>query len=139
MAPINTSPRLVVLSPTAGNSRWLAPEIILPDTTGVPVESKAADIFAFGMLVAEVLTGKPSFEGYHEPEVMSSILKGDRPELPQNAGDLGLTVPMWGFIQMCWDQNPTKRPEIDEVVKTWEGFLQNYEYVQRALNDRVYF
>ena len=138
MAPINTSPRLVVLSPTAGNSRWLAPEIILPCTTGVAVESRPADIFAFGMLVAEVFTGRIPFEELEELRAARRILEGGRPELPQNAGDLGLTVPMWGFIQRCWDQNPTKRPEIDEVVKTWEGFLQNYEYVQRTLNDRVY-
>ena len=140
MAPINACSSLMNASP---NSRWLAPEIIkpLPCPTGVAVESKPADIFAFGMLVIEVLTGKPPFEGCSEPGAARRILRGDRPELPQNAGDVDLTNPMRDFIQRCWREDPAKRPEIDEVVTTWEGFLQveNDEYVKGTLNDRFRF
>ena len=138
MAPINASPSLMEASP---NSRWLAPEIIEPppSATEIAVESQPADIFAFGMLVAEVFTGRIPFEEQGESRAAHRILEGDRPELAQNAGDLGLTDPMRDFIQRCWHTEPTKRPEIDEVVKTWEGFLENDEYVQGTLNDRVCF
>ena len=140
MAPVNACSSLMNTSP---NSRWLAPEIIkpLPCATGVAVESKSADIFAFGMLVIEVLTGKPPFEGCGEPGAACRILRGDRPELPQNAGDVDLTDPMRDLIQRCWHENPTERPEIWEVVTMWEGFLrvENDEYVKGTLNYRFRF
>ena len=136
MAPINASPSLMEASP---NSRWLAPEIIEPPPSATEIESRSADIFAFGMLVAEVFTGRIPFEEQGESRAAHRILEGDRPELAQNVGDLGLTDPMRNFIQRCWHAEPTKRPGIDEVVKTWEGFLENDEYVQGTLNDRVCF
>ena len=136
MAPVNACSSLMNTSP---NSRWLAPEIIkpLPCATGVAVESKPADIFAFGMLVIEVLTGKPPFEGCSEPGAACKILRGDRPELAQNAGDVDLTDPMRDLIKRCWHENPTERPEIGEVVTMWEGFLrvENDEYVKGILSD----
>ena len=136
MVPVNTCSSLMNTSP---NSRWLAPETIkpLPCVTGVAVESKSADIFAFGMLVIEVLAGKPPFEGCGEPGAACRILGGDRPELPQNVGDVDLTDPMRDLIQRCWHENPTERPEIWEVVTMWECFLrvENDEYVKGILND----
>lgn len=136
MAPVNACSSLMNTSP---NSRWLAPEIIkpLPCATGVAVESKPADIFAFGMLVIEVLTGKPPFEGCSEPGAACKILRGDRPELAQNAGDVDLTDPMRDLIKRCWHENPTERPEIGKVVTLWEGFLrvENDGYVKGTSND----
>ena len=136
MAPVNACSSLMNTSP---NSRWLAPEIIkpLPCATGVAVESKPADIFAFGMLVIEVLTGKPPFEGCSEPGAACKILRGDRPELAQNAGDVDLTDPMRDLIKRCWHENPTERPEIGKVVTLWEGFLrvENDEYVKGTSNN----
>ena len=136
MAPVNACSSLMNASP---NSRWLAPEIIkpLPCPTGVAVESKPADIFAFGMLVIEVLTGKPPFEGCSEPGAACKILRGDRPELAQNAGDVDLTDPMRDLIKRCWHENPTERPEIGKVVTLWEGFLrvENDGYVKGTSND----
>lgn len=136
MAPVNACSSLMNTSP---NSRWLAPEIIkpLPCATGVAVESKPADIFAFGMLVIEVLTGEPPFEGCSEPGAACKILRGDRPELAQNAGDVDLTDPMRDLIKRCWHENPTERPEIGKVVTLWEGFLrvENDEYVKGTSNN----
>jgi serine/threonine protein kinase len=131
LAPINACPNLTIASPAAENSRWLAPEIIKPPpgATGV-AESKPADIFAFAMLAIEVFTGKLPFEKCGNSGAANRILKGDRPELPQNAEVLGLTVKMWEFLQKCWDPDPTERPTIEDVVRTWKGFLGINKCVQ---------
>jgi len=108
-------------SPTVGNSRWLAPEIIEHPRDGAPVVSKTADVFAFGMVVAEVLAGKRPFEGMSDSGAAHRILKGERPELPQSSEVKGFTPQLRELVQKCWDQDPAERPTIDEAVMAWKG------------------
>ena len=113
----------------AGSSRWLAPEIIDPPNKATPTPttaSKAADVFAFAMLAVEVFTGKVPFSNLKNESVVVQIVGGKRPEKPQAAEQLGLTVEMWKFIEKCWNANPDKRPSINEVVRAWEGFVNGY-------------
>ena len=111
-----------------GTSRWLAPEIVNPPRKGgnMPVwESKAADVFAFGMLAVEVFTGKIPFEEQKSEAVALCISQGGRPEIPENAPVVGLTGEMWKLLEGCWQQNPKKRPTIEEVVRRWRKFVEN--------------
>ena len=112
-----------------GPSRWLAPEII--DSThkanaSYPKASKPADVFAFAMLSVEVFTGRVPFGNMKNESVIIQIVNGKRPAKPQVAEQLGITAEMWKFIEKCWGANPNKRPTIDEVVRTWEGFVKGY-------------
>jgi serine/threonine protein kinase len=122
---MNTHPSLTAVSPTAGNLRWLAPEIFNPLRAGVPLESARADVFAFGMLAIEVFTGTLPFVECDSEEVIRRILEGTRPELPRNAGDVGLTTERWQLLQRCWDQDPANRPTMEEVARIWEDPPEN--------------
>lgn len=113
----------------AGSSRWLAPEIIDPPnkTSSRPATaSKPADIFAFSMVAVEVFTGKVPFGNMKNESAVIHIASGKRPPKPQAAEQLGLTAEMWKFIEKCWTANPNKRPTINEVVRTWEGFVNGH-------------
>ncbi|KAF9644346.1 kinase-like protein [Thelephora ganbajun] len=125
LAPINSKSSYI------GTSRWLAPEIIdpSPDENGVLLESKSADVFAFGMTALEVFTGKIPFEGQSHTEAALQIVKGGRPEMPGNAQEVGLTVEMWKFLESCWRQVPEERPTMREVVRTWQKLI-NHNYDQ---------
>ena len=110
----------------AGSSRWLAPEMVDPPNKAKSkptMTPKPADVFAFGMLAVEVLTGKVPFGNMKNKSVAAQIANGKRPDKPQDADQFGLTAEMWGFIQKCWAANPKKRPTIDEVVRAWERFV----------------
>ena len=110
-------------------SRWLAPEIVGPPSKARSkplTASKPADVFAFAMLAVEVFTGKVPFGNMKNKSVVIQIANGKRPDKPQAADQLGLTAEMWKFIGQCWNANPNKRPIIDEVVRTWEGFVNGY-------------
>ncbi|KAF9646167.1 hypothetical protein BDM02DRAFT_277822 [Thelephora ganbajun] len=110
----------------AGSSRWLAPEIIDPPrrTGSKPLAaSKPADVFAFAMLAVEVFTGNVPFGNMRNELAVIHIAHGKRPAKPQGVEQLGLTAEMWKFIEKCWSANPNKRPTIDEVVGTWEEFV----------------
>ena len=145
LATINSDPSFTVAATpgAVGTSRWLAPEIINPTRKGnsPPVmESKPADVFAFGMFAVEVFTGKIPFEEQKNEAVVLRISRGGRPEMPGNAQDVGLTTEVWKLLESCWQQNPKKRPTMDEVVRRWEKFVDHgddnnvvTEYVQITL------
>jgi hypothetical protein len=88
-------------------------------------ESKAADVFAFGMLAVEIFTGEIPFVEQENVAVVFQILRGDRPEMPENAQEVGLTVEIWKLIESCWRQNPKKRPTIKEVVVRLQELVKN--------------
>ena len=87
------------------------------------IESKAADVFAFGMLAVEVFTGKIPFEEQKNEAVVLRISQGDRPEMPGNARDIGLTPEIWDLLERCWRQDPKKRPAMRDVVRRWQKFV----------------
>jgi len=134
LAPINSDPSFTVAATpgAVGTSRWLAPEIINPTrkgTTMPTMESKAADVFAFGMFAVEVFTGKIPFEEQKNEAVVLRISRGGRPEMPGDAQALGLTGEMWMLLESCWQQNSKKRPTMEVVVKRWQKFVDNNGYV----------
>ena len=130
LAPINSDPSFTVAATpgAVGTSRWLAPEIINPARRGITIpvrDSKAADVFAFGMFAVEVFTGKVPFEEQRDEAVVLRISQGGRPEMPQNAQEVGLTDEMWRLFESCWRQNPKKRPTMPKVVRKWQRFVGN--------------
>ena len=146
LAPVNSDPSFTVAATpgAVGTSRWLAPEIISPSRkgSGMPVmESKPADVFAFSMLAVEVFTGRIPFEEQKNEAVVLRISRGGRPEMPENAQAVGLTDEIWNILESCWQQNPKKRPMMDEVVGRWQRFVEydsngyntGTEYVQIIL------
>ena len=120
MASVNANPSLTTTSAIVGNARWLAPEIIDPPRGRVTVASKAADVFAFGVVVAEVVAGKLPFEEMSDSGAACQILRGARPKLPQYTEDNGFTPQLRELVEKCWSQDPAERPTIDEVVATWK-------------------
>lgn len=120
---------MVAVTPgAAGTSRRLAPEIINPSQKGnaAPMmESKAADVFAFGMFAVEVFTGKIPFEEQKYGAVALRISRGGEPEVPRSAQGVGLTSEMWGLLENCWQQNPSKRPTMEEVAERWRGLVES--------------
>ena len=109
---------------TAGNTGWLAPEIVKQSCAANAVEeSKPADIFAFAMLVIEVFTGEPPFGALGNSAVVIRVSQGLRPVIPPAIDE------MRDFLARCWNQDPMRRPGIDEVVQGWSGFLKEDWYV----------
>ena len=89
------------------------------------MESKAADVFAFGMFAVEVFTGKIPFGERGSGAVVLRISQGSRPEMPRDAQAVGLTIKIWDVLEICWQHNPKKRPTMQEVVRRWERFVKN--------------
>ncbi|KAF8990025.1 hypothetical protein BDQ17DRAFT_1372489 [Cyathus striatus] len=104
---------------STGTLRWQAPELIgLEDSPPVKGTTES-DIYAFACVCYEIFVGK-----------IPHIRKTPSPPEPNStAYRYGLTDWMWSLIEKCWDQNPTKRPMISDVVdklSSKEEFLDKY-------------
>ena len=97
------------------------------------MESKVADVFAFGMFAVEVFTGKIPVEEQKNEAVVLRISRGGRPEKPENAQAVGLTDEMWKLLESCWRKNPNKRPAMEEIVRRLERFVAECVRVTLAI------
>ena len=92
-----TEPGLVM-----GTVGYMSPEQV----RGQAADSRA-DIFAFGAILYEILTGKRAFQKPTAPETMSAILNEDPPEMSATAP--GLSPSMQRIVRRCLEKNPEQR------------------------------
>jgi len=103
---------------------YVAPELLYPEKFGLRAcrVSKQADIYALGMVIYEVLTGRPPFgaEKRRHPKVMQRVMEGKRPSEPENAEDIGFGGGTWELTQQCWHHDRKKRPTVEKISKHFE-------------------
>ncbi|TDL15452.1 kinase-like protein [Rickenella mellea] len=116
-----------------GSIRWMASELLNPggyslndvdvgDRTLVnedaAVQTKKTDVWAFGMVVYELLTGNIPFANLSEMQVIFRVAAGKIPRVPQNTENLPAPRPsLWNLYQNCCETNADYRPEMAEIVK----------------------
>jgi hypothetical protein len=115
----------------AGTGFWRAPEILQQLKDGNPVQfSAAADVYSFGMVCYEILTGCMPFEGQAWADYDYVLLQDNRPKL----WHFGL--PSWteDLIQRCWENDPSKRPTFDTLEAELEQMkLQTVHFYSEIL------
>jgi serine/threonine-protein kinase len=94
-----------------GTAAYMAPE----QAKGRPVDRRA-DIWAFGVVLFEMLSGKRVFEGDDVSEVMAGVLKLD-PDWSALPADL--PAPVRHLLKRCLEKDPKKR-----LRNVAEGMLQ---------------
>ncbi|KAG5582032.1 hypothetical protein H5410_052659 [Solanum commersonii] len=121
-----------VMTAETGTYRWMAPEVLsllypkedmcisilfeslfLKVIEHKPYDHKA-DIFSFGVLLWELMTGKLPYE-YLTPlqAAIGVVQKGLRPAIPKH------THPKIAeLLEKCWQRDPTSRPDFPEIIET---------------------
>ena len=85
---------------------------LAPETIRDSIKSKATDVYAFGILLHEIICPGELYFGTNRSFLRHAVLLGKRPEFPD-------WVPT-GYVHLawsCWDGDPNARPTFKEVLK----------------------
>ncbi|KAF9443273.1 kinase-like protein, partial [Macrolepiota fuliginosa MF-IS2] len=102
--------------------RFEAPELLLRLGNSKIHRTTESDIYAFGCVCYEIVTGKMPFYELDAPyAVILEIQKGGMPTKPaedalSTCQARGLTQHIWPFITSCWRKHKEKRPTAREIL-----------------------
>jgi len=85
-----------------GSVGYMSPEQV----RGLPVDHRA-DIFSFGAVLFEMLTGRRPFQGPTAADTMSAILREDPSEL--SSADRSISPILERLVHHCMEKNPAER------------------------------
>ena len=92
-----TEPGLIM-----GTAGYMSPEQV----RGQPADPRS-DIFAFGAILYEMISGKRAFHGETSADTMSAILKEEVPELSETARNVPAGLER--IVRHCLEKNPSQR------------------------------
>ncbi|HEY7995746.1 MAG TPA: protein kinase [Steroidobacteraceae bacterium] len=74
--------------------------------------SRASDVFMFGMLICETVTGRKPFANVESVHAASAkIINGEWPPRPA-----GVDGALWALAERCWTRDPAGRPTMVDVI-----------------------
>ncbi|MER6732725.1 serine/threonine-protein kinase [Streptomyces puniciscabiei] len=106
IARLADSPGLTRTQEFVGTPAYVAPE----SAEGRP-QTSAVDIYGAGILLYELVTGRPPFSGSTALEVLHQHLSAE-PRRPSTVPD-----PLWTVIERCLRKNPDDRPSAENLAR----------------------
>lgn len=106
IARLADSPGLTRTHEFVGTPAYVAPE----GAEGRP-QTSAVDIYGAGILMYELVTGRPPFGGGSALEVLHQHLSAE-PRRPSTVPD-----PLWTVIERCLRKNPDERPSAENLAR----------------------
>lgn len=101
---------------TAGTYAWMPPEVIKSSTY-----SKSSDVWSYGVLLWELITGETPYKGFDSYSVVFGIA----------VNMLTLPIPKtcpeaWGkLMKSCWENDPHKRPGFRDILTKLEDIARS--------------
>lgn len=109
-----TAPGMVL-----GSCPYMAPEQALGEHVGAQ-----ADIFSFGTVLYEMVSGRRAFTGATPVQVLQSVIKCQYPPIETSAP--GLSPALAAIIERCLEKDPGRRyPGAEALIRDLETFLRS--------------
>jgi serine/threonine protein kinase len=100
VAAVIDGARLTGVNAVMGTPLYLAPELLTGGTAG-----PACDVYALGICLYELLTGKPPFVGDHYAQILNQHMYASPSPNP------AIPDAMWAVLQQSLAKSPTARPD----------------------------
>jgi tRNA A-37 threonylcarbamoyl transferase component Bud32 len=93
-----------------GTLPWMAPELLNGSSNKV---SEKVDVFSFGIVLWEILTGEEPYANMHYGAIIGGIVNNTlRPNIPNGCD------PEWRrLMELCWAPNPVIRPTFTDITR----------------------
>ncbi|RHZ85161.1 hypothetical protein Glove_71g160 [Diversispora epigaea] len=106
---------------------YIAPEVL----SGDEEYTKAADVYSFGIIAYEIITGFPPYPDIpHDEDLTMKICNGLRPKIPFHTPKL-----ITRMIMRCWDARVTYRPTFKELKDELKKYYLDYrDYLDEEKN-----
>ncbi|PPS11387.1 hypothetical protein GOBAR_AA09257 [Gossypium barbadense] len=93
-----------------GTLPWMAPELLNGSSSKV---SEKVDVFSFGIVLWEILTGEEPYANMHYGAIIGGIVSNTlRPPVPSYCD------PEWKLLmEQCWAPDPVVRPSFTEIAR----------------------
>jgi TolB-like protein/tetratricopeptide (TPR) repeat protein len=114
LAKLGAPSRLTRDGSSLGTLTHMSPELL----SGGEADERS-DIWALGVLLYEMVTGRLPFEGSHDPAVMYSVLNQDPPPIEDSRA--GVPPALDRVVRRCLQKNPAERyPSVEAVAAELE-------------------
>eukprot|EP01120_Amphizonella_sp_Union-15-10_P007464 TRINITY_DN2523_c0_g1_i1.p1 TRINITY_DN2523_c0_g1~~TRINITY_DN2523_c0_g1_i1.p1 ORF type:complete len:420 (+),score=56.28 TRINITY_DN2523_c0_g1_i1:126-1262(+) len=106
------------MTASVGTPKWEAPEVLVRSKTKTKYKySKEADVYSFGILLYEMVSGEEPFPSVTDIFELKKLVvdRHKRPNLPKH-----LPPELTLLIKSCWHRAPSKRPSFQEIYEKLE-------------------
>ncbi|KAL4340004.1 hypothetical protein GQ457_08G008040 [Hibiscus cannabinus] len=103
-----------------GTLPWMAPELLNGSSSKV---SEKVDVFSFGIVLWEILTGDEPYANMHYGAIIGGIVSNTlRPPVPS------FCDPEWKLLmEQCWAPDPAVRPSFTEIARRLSIMLSAFQ------------
>ena len=104
---LNTAATQSTMGGAKGTPAYMAPELLQSN-----IFTEKTDVYAYGMIVSEVLAGDIPWRGLNQMQIMMQAgLQKQRPPVPE-----GAPADLVALMQRCWDHEPDARPTFAAIT-----------------------
>lgn len=99
-----------------GTVQWMAPEVL-----GNQKYTEKADVFSFGIVIWEIVTGECPYDGMSQIQAALGVLNRNlRPNIPRDC------PPFFSrLMKACWNRQPELRPSFPHIVNAFRTYQQS--------------
>jgi len=105
--------RLTTIGQVIGNPRYLSPEQLREESI-----TEMVDIYAFGILGYELLSGRGPYDGTNNAQLMAAHLQAEPRPLDELRG--GAPADIADLLRRCLNKEPKKRPRAVDIERQLE-------------------
>jgi len=87
-----------------GTTRWMSKELLFAFESSDPKHDEMSDMWAFGMIIYELLSWKVPYSEYNGVFVALAIIQGKLPTKPEEPEDPLIFNILWNLSLSCWKE-----------------------------------